>query len=914
MKKFISVLLAAITMFFGFSLTSCGGKIKGKIDAPTETVLAELGSYPIPVYEVVDETGMVLSGYTVSVKSIKDPDGNDVKQAYNSITVETAGVYTFVYTTGTKDVADVTVKVDFADRTAPTITIDENAIPAFFMTGNTYKVPVYSIAGEPDASKCYTKVLHTDADGNSQKEVAIVQGTFEAKENTGKYLIWIHVEDAAGNFNDYKYSRSVDGPAAVDPDTVLYFDDEFGERQVSPREDLYSGEVVLKKVGEEINEDAIVHGNDNGSFKVTFNNVKTLNNEAYFVIDNPAITDVSGYNYLEMWIYNDNDFDASAGTAWAYDTVLKSKEWTRVIWGVEDCGMEGKLDDWGNVCSTAEKKISSANIIGAQLRFMGFPANTDGNPYPRGTFYISPMMGRYGKVNEVAELDYASGAERVSVYQPDFYTGEYSTEKAYKDAEGSYKITMTAEPTVNKEIYLRLTDPLLCDVRAYDYLTLYIYNANNYDAKVGTIWASDQVLIKNSWNKIKFPVSIFTENNIFDIANEKPGQMLRPWNITGFTVRIFDFGENTTGTFYLSSIRGEVALEKESGILSFAEAEDGDKMTVVNKSQYTGEFSTEEKYGNETGSWKVTVKYTGDDKTMTDNIIYTAIAKPEVKDVSKYDYLSVYIYNPNDFDAMAGILWGADTTLKAGKWTELRIDTSATASKNAESWKGGHVDGKGNPIETDGKPATRVTGMSDITNLILRIWDVDGQTNVQKEGTVFYFSGVRAVSNSQTNETKLYAFDEAAPETDTDGYFKVEGADADKITVASSTEQKFGDETASTKITYNISDKSDISGSLSFGKPLQDASCFDYITFAVYNNTNQDFYAGFEWGGDTLCKKGEWTVVKWKLDAGRVKGDILRPLKGLKFRIVAADWKTNFTAGSSVYISAVYGYDVTGLK
>lgn len=92
---------------------------------------------------------MVLAGYTVTAKSITAPDGSEVPQAYNSIMVETPGIYTFVYTTGTKDIKDATVKVDFGDRTAPTIKIDEEDIPAFFMTETRTKFPHIPLTEAP---------------------------------------------------------------------------------------------------------------------------------------------------------------------------------------------------------------------------------------------------------------------------------------------------------------------------------------------------------------------------------------------------------------------------------------------------------------------------------------------------------------------------------------------------------------------------------------------------------------------------------------------------------------------------------------------------------------------------------------------------------------------------------------------
>lgn len=141
------------------------------------------------------------------------------------------------------------------------------------------------------------------------------------------------MEDAAGNFNDYKYYRTVDGPKTIEEDVIMYFDDEFGERQVSPHENLYGGEYVAKGTP-----GAFVRDGDDGSFKVTLNNVETINNEVYFNIDNPGITDVSGYDYLSMWIYNDNDFDVQAGFRWWNDTLVPAHQWTRVVWSVRNWG------------------------------------------------------------------------------------------------------------------------------------------------------------------------------------------------------------------------------------------------------------------------------------------------------------------------------------------------------------------------------------------------------------------------------------------------------------------------------------------------------------------------------------------------------------------------------------------------
>ena len=164
-KAFVAV-LSVFTVGASCAALSAGcNKTVGYIDAPTEKIEAELGTYVIPDYEVVDSKGMILAGYEVYVKSIKNPDGKELSESYgNAVTVSNAGVYSFVYSAGDKKVKDVTVNVDFADRTAPTINCDDSTIPKFFIKGNSYRIPSYTLSGDYDSSKCWTKVFHIAED------------------------------------------------------------------------------------------------------------------------------------------------------------------------------------------------------------------------------------------------------------------------------------------------------------------------------------------------------------------------------------------------------------------------------------------------------------------------------------------------------------------------------------------------------------------------------------------------------------------------------------------------------------------------------------------------------------------------------------------------------------------------------
>ena len=154
---------------------------------------------------------MILAGYNVYIKSATSADGEALDVSYQSVTVTDAGIYEFVYSAGKRNVSDVTVVIDFADRTAPTISYDERNLPSFFIKGNSYKMPAYTISGDFVREKCWAKVFHIAPD-NTETEVEIRNTRFLVEHGEGSYAIRIHVEDAVGNPNDYEYRRKVDAP------------------------------------------------------------------------------------------------------------------------------------------------------------------------------------------------------------------------------------------------------------------------------------------------------------------------------------------------------------------------------------------------------------------------------------------------------------------------------------------------------------------------------------------------------------------------------------------------------------------------------------------------------------------------------------------------------------------------------
>ncbi len=411
-EKALAAILSAVTLGAGgLIMAGCSQDESGPvgyIDAP-ETLQAELGTYVVPEYDVVDKNGMILYGYNVKLKSATDASGNALEITGSAVTVDVAGIYDFVYTANSDGVDDVTVKIDFADRTAPTINIDDSTLPDFFISGNSYRIPAYTVSGDFVREKCWSKVFHiADDDAKTETEVEVTANRFNADQASGAYEIRIHVEDAVGNVNDYKYTRNVDGPEHFVENKVLYLDEAFGARQVSVYQpDLYTGEFVPKDA-----EGAKVREGENGAYKVSFDGVTETNyNEGLVVMNVPAVVDITDCVELEMYVYNDSEADIIMGSQWWNDTPVKKKEWTKLTWKVDS-------DGWANNKSADNRKvIGTVDITGMTIRFI---FDYGQKVIPNGDFYLSSMRAIPKEKSQV------TAGENVTLGNPDgaYFVGD----------------------------------------------------------------------------------------------------------------------------------------------------------------------------------------------------------------------------------------------------------------------------------------------------------------------------------------------------------------------------------------------------------------------------------------------------------------------------------------------------------
>ena len=519
------------------AFVACGSdKKKLRINVPAEVRKAELGSYDLPKYEVVDENGLIMAGYTVEVESAVDPDGESVTVAYNKINAVKTGIYAITYTAGA-EIEKAVLRVDFADRTAPKVDMAENALPAYYIVGFTYDLPTYSIIDEPDLSKCWIKVFYKASADAEQIEIAVENSRFQVEHNSGRYIVVIHAEDAAGNGKDYEYEVDAVGPSEIVEGKVLYFDEAFGVSQVKTLWNNFEISYGTEKT----------YGEEAGSTKVT----SPQESGDYIILDRIIQSDVSDYTHLVVRIYNDNDFEAYSGYCWFGDVTLAPHAWTELKIPVSDL-------DTKNVShpAVAGIVINSENIANLSLRLF---SDYNTNKVPAGsTFYFSAM---YAVVeaptepetvveNKIAYFDEAFGLEQVALYWSAPHKLSLDTEIKYGEEKGSLKV----EVVTAQDNYIVLSLPWIKDVSAYDYLVFRVYNPTDKTFSMGTTWAADTVIAANAWTEVRIPVALFGEGKITNMD----GTVLSATDVAGLPLRIFGAETLEIGDcFYISAVYGE---------------------------------------------------------------------------------------------------------------------------------------------------------------------------------------------------------------------------------------------------------------------------------------------------------------------------------------------------------------------
>ena len=365
LMRLLTLAALACCLLIAGVLVACGGNTESKgahIDVGNGTATAPLGEYEVPIPSVVDESGTVLSGYTVTVSSIKDAEGNDVEYVSGTIIVEEPAVITIVY--AAEGVENATLVVTFESE-APRITFTDGGFPSVYLNGNTYYIPAFTAEGA-DASKTSVAVNYLATESSEPEKVAedLYSGDpFTVKYGTGYYQFVIHVENKFGTGADYTYLVPLKGPEQTVEGGFIYFEDKFGVEQVASEYGWLDFKYVEAK---DLDETMMSTANDamkaaKGLTHVVFDEtLASTTPEAGIVVQNPALTSTGDYAYMYFDVYNAGDKVIPLQLAWSgASRALAPHAWTRVV--IELAFVNGGL----------AVNVSSTDLVGLTLYLAG---------------------------------------------------------------------------------------------------------------------------------------------------------------------------------------------------------------------------------------------------------------------------------------------------------------------------------------------------------------------------------------------------------------------------------------------------------------------------------------------------------------------------------------------------------------
>lgn len=929
-RKQKTLLIMLLTMLCCiFSLVACNQSQGGggnepalKINAPTTRIQAELGTYDLPTYEVVNKDNLIHPAYSVYVTSVVDPDGENVTVAFNKIQATKTGVYKITYSSS-EDIQSVTVEVDFADRLAPTLNIDVEKIPDIYCSGITYSVPTYTISDGPVLEKCYLKMYYV-ADGSTEREeIAVENSTFLPEYDTGKYIISIHVEDATGNAKDYEYKvNAFPGIKEEIPDKVTYFDEAFGTTQVSmywpgPNKVEYDSETA--------------YGEENGSLKVVAKGAQDWN---YLVLKSPWIKDVSAYDYLEFYVYNPTEhaFMIEPGCS-NLPMKCEAQEWSRIILPTSYF-TEGKC---GQVSGT---KIKASNITNLPIRYHGF------NFVAGEGFNISAIYGRNGEVpqaisdNAIIRLF----EDRVSnITMSNNAKAEINTDATYNYGEenGSLKVTRTG----TGEMYATLVFPETKNVSAYHELVFRAYNPTNKEIKVGMTWVGDTVCAPNAWTEVVIPVSQIQAGKLCDgttgtsvsptvlrnptlrvISGLEKGESvyfsgvyarfeqipegcyfeetelklftddtkqlvlkqggvavdnaLVTWETTDANVAtvsnglVTAIGKGTatiTATYDEMSVEVSVSVDADAVLFANDEGITGvDKFIADSNGAFISYRNDQYKWEGENGALKYVITKDGYDH-------YIRFRQPTTTDISRYKYVVFRVYNDSDCKVQISFMYGGYKILQPNSWTEICLDLSKYDNSTLypeELWSTDNTSGlKWQPCRFTGSNWTDNTSenvFENITGSFIRVRKHESVANDADGQISLFFSKVFATVDETYTQESGTGTTPVVPTLPKEAKVAAFDQNANNlsvynnvVTLAYDTTTKHGEEIGSLKITRSKAGE----GYITLTAPeTTDLTQYDYLVFYVYNPTDADVKFGICWWGDTVCKAGEWTEIKINID------------------------------------------------
>ena len=367
------------------------------------------------------------------------------------------------------------------------------------------------------------------------------------------------------------------GTSAIPEETVLAYGTTFGQEQMTPK--WNDGRAYAEYTTEK------AYGEENGSLKITqlVQSESGYGQEVMFQFKKALHAQKSGYDdnsFLKFYVWYEGTKAVENMTVMLTHVTGEQFGWGDDI--LENTAVKLTQNQWTEVCLPL-KDVNSLNEYGVVMF-------ADWQNFEGDTFYFSNAT--------VVEIDnrgivYGFGNGTSMMNNPENYavSVEYTTDMAYGTEQGSLKLTNDG----NYSETLLALPKQLTTLTGTEVLELYIYYAPAEDNTLGNmnIYLTEDMwdegnkvsLTKNEWTKVSIDLSKFKTNNL-----------------EGLYVKLMssDWGGCIGDVWYLSSVRTEMV--DEGIVYALSHSTEGTK-SFVNAGQVS--YSTDVKYGKETGSTKL---------------------------------------------------------------------------------------------------------------------------------------------------------------------------------------------------------------------------------------------------------------------------------------------------------------------
>ena len=906
MKKICLLVLSLLMMVAGASaLVACGGgeeEVTYAIDAAFTFADAELGETYKPDLsgaKVVGSDGTE-SDLKVTIKGNEytRPDGTTGTLLAGQFRADQLGNYTVVLTASDETVADVTKTIAVKDTVGPTVSPGNIAdLPTTALIGQTVTVPTLFTAQDAGKLVGEVEVGVLDPDG---KEVTLENNTFKPAM-AGDYTIVATQSDESGNEGRYEAKVNVYN-AQFDPAVAAYFSSEYGMVQGGawPGHEAYIAESFVADVTDQ--GEASIAAAPDGTKAATKITGATGGRFTYYV--NMAQTDLSGYDYIGMWIYNDSDLDcifelaspagtgvnvnhfrfpANAWSFWAINLTVDGVQIPAASTGLYEVNEVSQFAFY----VTQEGKALQEWTLGDSLYFTDF------------------ALGSF-EDDKLASYDQPFGAANLTQFGAEVNVANvtYSTETKQDGTDGSLKVTFTADTCTTYNLKMYGFNDITADNAGETYY-LWVYNPNDYAIRFYGGDTAAQDIAANSGGYVKITIKANGGHNMGVNAAWQTNVMPAAGN--GATFGIGD-------CFYIGALYREAPAdvpeepdEPDPGpdpenrvaaaFSSEAGMEQGDAWPGGHDVYISESFVADVTQQGEASiaaapdGTKSATKVTGATGGR-----FTYCIQMAKTDLTGYDYIGMWIYNDSDIDCIFELGAGGGSGVNvnhfrfpANAWSYWVINLT--------------VDG----IKLPG--TSKMYELDDVQELAFYVTQVGKDMKEWTKGDSLYFTDF-ILGNFE--DDKLASYDQPFGAANLTQF----GAEVNVANVTYSTETKQDGTDGSLKVTFTADTCTTYNLKMyGFNDITADNAGETYYLW-VYNPNDYAirFYGGDTAAQDIAANSGGYVKITIKANGGHNMG-------------VNAAWQTNvmpaagngatFGIGDCFYIGALYRVapsDVSGAE